>query len=210
MKSIVALRFAIILLFLQIITNISYSQNRFGLLAGAGISKEGNSIFSTSFKPAFELDGSYNIEFKNYLDFRFILGYKLRGYKDDITYLSTGVTEVNRANYHLITFGTDFIFPVYNGKNKIYLLAGLRGNYLVAYSLTYDYEVDYGSYLDKLQLEANAGIGWSFNSGIFIEGVISGNCLNKANKSKEPNLRAYDFYLGLATGYTFKWQNNDR
>lgn len=204
MKSIAALRSIIIsLILIHTTSNITFSQNRFGLLAGAGLSKEGNSLFSTSFKPAFELDGSYNIDFKNYLDFRIILGYKLRGYRDDIIY-STGVTDFNKAYYHLITFGPDLIFPLYKEKNKLYLLAGLRGNYLIAYSFTFDYETDYGVLLDKLQLEANAGIGWSFGSGIFIEGIISGNCLNKANKSKEPDLKAYDYYFGIATGYTFK------
>ena len=204
MKPTAALRFIFIsLFFLLVISNVSYSQNRFGILAGAGISKEGNSLFSTSFKSAFELDGSYNIDFKNYLDFRIILGYKLRGYQEDITYPSTGATDIRKAYYHLITFGPDLIFPVYQKNNKIYLIAGLRGNYMVSYSFTTDYEIDYGALLDKLQLEANAGIGWSLNSGIFIEGVISGNCLNKGNKSKGPDLRAYDFYIGLATGYTF-------
>lgn len=74
MKSASILRFIIIsLVLLQTTSNLSFSQNRFGFLAGVGMSKEGNSIFSTSFKPAFELDGSYNIDFKDYLDFRIIL-----------------------------------------------------------------------------------------------------------------------------------------
>ena len=205
MKSSAIVRFIIIsMVLLQTTSNLTFSQNRFGLLAGVGMSKEGNSIFSTSFKPAFELDGSYNIDFKNYLDFRIILGYKLRGYRDDMTYIPSGVTDIDKAYYHLITFGPDFIFPLYQGKSKFYLLAGFRGNYLIAYSNTFDYDPDYPAFLDKLQLEANTGFGWSFGPGIFIEGIISGNCLNKANKSKEPQLQAYDFYFGLATGYTFR------
>jgi hypothetical protein len=210
MKSAALLRFMIIsLICLLISSNITYSQNRFGLLAGAGMSKEGNSIFSTSFKPAFEIDGIYNIDFKNYLDLRMVLGYKLRGYRDEITYPSSGVTDIDKTSYHLITFGPDFIFHVYQEKHKIYLLAGLRGNYLVAYSYTSDYSEDYPALLDKLQLEADIGMGWSLKSGVFIEGVFSGNCLNKENKNKEPDFLAYDFYLGLSAGYNFKPKHKD-
>jgi hypothetical protein len=205
MKPAAVLRFiAISIVLLQTTSNLSFSQNQFGLFAGAGMSKEGNSLFSTSYKPAFELGCSYNINYKDYLDFRIIVGYKQRGYREDITIVSSGVTDIDKAYYHIITFGPDFIFPLHEKKNKIYLLAGLRGNYLVAYSYNFDYEIDYPELLDKLQLEANAGIGWSFGPGIFIEGIFSANCLNKANKSKEPDLRAYDFYFGLATGYTFR------
>ncbi len=83
-------------------------------------------------------------------------------------------------------------------------MAGLYGNYLVGYSSNSDYELDYIEDLDKLQLEANAGIGWTFNSGIFLEAEISGNCLNKANKNKVPDLKAYDIYFGLNVGLTLK------
>ncbi len=205
MKSTAIVRCVIISMVLILtISDLTFSQNRFGLLAGVGMSKEGNSIFSTSFKPAFELVGIYNIDYKDYLDFRIILGYKLRGFREDMTYISSSATDVDKAYYHLITFGPDFIFPLYQEKSKIYLLAGLRGNYLVAYSYTFDYGQDYPDLLDKLQLEANTGFGWSFSPGIFIEGIISGNCLNKDNKSKEPNFQAYDYYFGLATGYTFR------
>lgn len=191
-----------LLLLLLLLSNSSFSQNRFGLLAGVGMSKEGNSAFSTYFKPAFELDGCYNIDYKDYLDFRIILGYKLRGFRDDNAN-SMGATDAGKAYYHLITFGPDFVFPLSKGKNKLYLVAGLRGNYLVAYSFTIEWITDYGALLDRLQLEVDTGIGLSFESGLFIEGIFSGNCLNKANKSKEPDLRVYDYYLGLATGFTF-------
>lgn len=190
-----------------IISNQPEAQAQFGLYLGGGASKEGNSMFSTQYKPAFEADAVYNIDLKKYLDLRILAGYKLRGFRDQSTDFSGQPVESATINYHLLTVGPDLLFPVLEKKQKLYLLAGLRGNYLVSVTGSFAEEGtdpdEYTEMLDKIQLEAIAGIGWEIKSGLMLEAILSGNCLNKGNKNTTPDFRAYDLYFGLALGYVF-------
>jgi hypothetical protein len=177
------------------------SQHHFGLYIGAGMCKEATGYITTYFKPGLDLNASYNIDFKDHLGFRILAGYKLRGFEDQLVY-SNGTTVTSKiTNYHLLTFGPDIIFPLYQRNGKLYLLAGLRGNYLFAEKMAYPLYLS--NYLDKLQLEADAGIGWEFDNRLLLECIFSGNCLNKGNKSFDEDFKAYDLYFGLGIGYIF-------
>jgi len=88
----------------------SFSQNNFGIAVGGGISKEGNSLITTLFKSAWEIDLFYKIDFNNYLDIRIITGYKNRGYKDNVNLNSPDGMNPVKIHYHLISLGPDCIF----------------------------------------------------------------------------------------------------
>jgi hypothetical protein len=191
-----------------IISNNLVSQDSFGIYLGGGACKEGNSLVTTYFKPGFEAGATYKIDFRKHLGFRIMAGYKLRGFKDRAMELSGVSGEPGIVNYHLVTFGPDMIIPLVNEKSKIYFLAGVRGNLLLAASGSFAEDAvdldEYTEMLDKIQLEALGGIGWAFLDGIFIEGIVSGNCLNKGNRNTESDFRAYDLYFGISVGYTFQ------
>ena len=183
------------------------AQNHLGIYLGLGACKEGNSLISTSFKTGFEGDAFYHIDIAKHFDIRVIAGYKLRGFKDEVTDMNGNPTSTAIINYHLITFGPDLLFPIIEKNNRFYLLAGFKGNYLAsttgAMAGTGISTEEYAEMLDKLQLEASAGIGFEMPSGFFMEALASGNCLNKGNKKVNADFKAHDFYFGAGGGYKF-------
>ncbi len=192
---------AIALYLLLSVDNISFSQNRFGVSTGVGFSKDINSVLQTSFKTGFEINGEYKIDIKKSLNLKIICGFKQRGFKNEIYFPSTNTYSYYKANYNLITFGPDLIVPFNKEKNKAYFLIGLKSNYFLSGS--YLYSDNICSHFSKLQFESNAGLGWKFKSGIFIESIISGNFINKVNKLKDTHLKSYDLYIGLLVGIAF-------
>jgi hypothetical protein len=195
----------VVAIFLSI-PNLLNSQNRFGIYAGIGMCKEGNSLFGTGFRPGVDLNATYNITYSKHLDFRLMAGYKLRGFREDYPVNSGNSEELKKTDYHLLSLGPDVIIPLFRTKNNssLYFSGGLRCNVLLAMTGSFkDYEIDYEDFLDKIQLEADAGIGWQFDMGLLLEAVVSGNCLNKGNKSYDEDFKAYDLYFGLGVGYVF-------
>lgn len=193
---------------LSILANGAAAQNHIGIYIGLGACKEGNSLISTKFKPGFEADVFVDLDVSKPLDLRILGGYKLRGFKDEVNDQYGNPTETAIIKYHLLTFGPDLIFPVLEKNNKIYLVAGLRGNYLASVTGSLagagiDTE-EYSEMLDRLQLEASGGIGCEMPSGFIMEAVVSGNCLNKGNKAVNDDFRANDLYFGVSLGYRFQ------
>jgi hypothetical protein len=199
-------RALIVISILLAFSSTLHSQNHFGIYIGAGVCKELNNLITTYYKHGFEAECIYKISFRDYMDFRVMAGYKQRGFFDRDVYYWKDQPDI--TNFHLFSLGPDIIFPVYHGNGKLYLVTGLRGNYL--HHEAGSKSIDYSSYLDKLQLEANAGIGWEFPPGMFCEGIVSGNCLNKASKTEAENMKAYDFYFGLSVGYYFQKKKKNK
>ena len=187
----------------------NFAQNRFGIMAGAGISRESINLVYTSGKIGYEVIASYNILWKDDLNFRINSGYKQRGHKYEIFYLSSGLTESDFTVYHLLTIGPDLIIPLNKINKRIYFYGGLTTDYLVDYKIAFeDSPEDAGVHLadsySKIQFSADARIGMRFNSSLFVEFRGNGNFINKIKDKKRPGPRAFDYYFGLTLGYHFK------
>ena len=192
----------------------SQAQQQFGIYFGLGACKEGNSLISTRFKTGFEAGAFYPIEIAKHFDVRVLAGYKLRGFKDEVTDMYGSPDETANINYNLLTLGPDLLFPFLERKEKVYLLAGVRGNYLMSTTGSFaGVEADTQSYaemLDRLQLEISGGIGCEMQSGLILEAIISGNCLNKGNKNVESDFKAYDLYFGVTVGYQIPLRSSQK
>jgi len=151
------------------------------------------------------ISGNYTHNLNDKISARIEGGFTQKGFRSKVHFPGPGINddEVYQTTYNYISVGPDIIIAFPKPKKTVYLLSGIRTDYLINYTTEDDNYKQVMEDFRHLQLLLNAGAGLIFPSGIFLEINGSIDFLNKIKTTERTNSgpRIYDIYFGLSVGY---------